>query len=153
MSETRGDLVQINDHTEHRRLNEGDLVLTASGELRRVSRYRQFPDETWLDRWSSDYAAKLSDDELATVDGESADDLFPLTVVTVVLAPVHVITDEAEAAMQVDAAHSQTVTLELDDEVVPVRLTRATDGRLFLESWVPQLDSDVNYSYRAERIR
>lgn len=92
--------MQIHDHTEHRRLNDGDLVLTANGELRRVSRHKSHPDETWLEHWSTEYSVTLSDDRFSGTDGQTAKELFPLTVVTVVPTPAHVVTDEAATAIQ-----------------------------------------------------
>jgi hypothetical protein len=71
--------VQIKDHTGHRGLNSGDLVMAANGELHHVSK----GDEgrtTWLERWSDEYGITLTDEGV----GSYADErLFPLTVVHV----------------------------------------------------------------------
>lgn len=73
----------INDHTEHHRLSEGDLVRGASGELYRVTRPRRLgatqPVETWLEHWSDEYAITM-DDSRCRVTSED-EPLFPLTVV------------------------------------------------------------------------
>jgi hypothetical protein len=71
----------IRSHAEHRKLNEGDLVLAADGELLRVTKPRSAPEETWLERWSDEYAITLAD---SRVDGDGEKDVFPLTRVNVV---------------------------------------------------------------------
>jgi hypothetical protein len=92
-----GHLMQISDHTEHRKLDDGQLVTDAAGRLWRVTKYRPVvagvrqepPTETWLEHWSDEYAVSMSDDKIVCIGDEP---LFPLTVVQVVPVP----TDAAE---------------------------------------------------------
>ncbi len=88
--------MQVNDHTEHHRLADGQLVQDASGRLWRVSKHQflrgQGPVETWLERWSDEYAVWLTDDRVACL-SPSDEPLFPLTVVQVVPEPAGRVSD------------------------------------------------------------
>lgn len=88
--------MQINDHTEHHKLADGQLVTDASGQLWRVSKH-QFPRgqgsvETWLEHWSDEYAVWLTDDRVACL-SPSDEPLFPLTVMRVVPEPAGRVSD------------------------------------------------------------